>query len=131
MYIIDPGHCYEMQAYDGEGFSDSRFITFMKRLGPNYPGNSGVANAGTNCQEVLRILIDRCKYLNNQIPCEETTLVIAHLREALLLFEIRAARIKGHTYIHDGSPIESKVPCKTCGHIYPHSHLRQGITNGT
>ena len=54
MEIIDPGHCYKPDTYDGY---ITETIVFMKREGVNYPFNIG-HYAGTNCQEVLRILID-------------------------------------------------------------------------
>lgn len=104
MKIIDPGHCYEVDSYDGEM---NQLIDFMKRIGDKFPGNEGSSCPGTNCQELIRILIDRCKYLNNQIPCIET--------------EDRALRIKGLAPIIWPLEIENLSPCNICGHIYPHT----------
>lgn len=64
----------------------------MKRVGPGYPGNEAPAYGGTNIQEVLRVIIDRTKYLNNQIPCWVNVACILLYRLALNLLEYRAAK---------------------------------------
>jgi hypothetical protein len=92
----------------------------MKRIGDKYPGNEFPPNSGTNCQEVLRVEIDRAKYLYNQKPCDETTMIINLARQQIKLFENRALREKGLSYISWPVDIENLIPCKICGHIYPH-----------
>jgi hypothetical protein len=87
MDILDPGHDYEINNYDGSG---KQRITFLKREGEGYPGNIG-HYPGTNCQEVLRVLIDRIEYLDNQIPCNENKLILDNLKSAYWQFEKRAA----------------------------------------
>jgi len=91
MKVVDPGHTYIMRDIDGTGI---QYIQFVKREGDNYPGNTG-SRPGILCQEALRVLINRCEYLNNQIPCAETEAIIANLRAAFLAFEVRAARVRG------------------------------------
>lgn len=113
MKEIDQGHAYELDRYDGDG---AEHLTFMKREGVGYPGNVG-HYPGTNCQEVLRALIARAKYLNGQIPCEETTEAISHLRHALHLFERRAARRHGRVLYIPIEGIAEAATCKICGHI--------------
>lgn len=49
---------------------------------------------GVQTQEVLRVLIDRTKYLNGIIPCVESEEAIYHLRMALFQYEARAYRRK-------------------------------------
>jgi hypothetical protein len=122
MRIIEAGHHYELESYDignEEWVNDD--ITFMKRIGSHYPGNTGEAHPGTNCQEVLRVLIDRVKYLDDQIACSENKDILDYLRHALLRFEQRAARIrqKPLAYLADKGMcnIEDLPTCKTCGHI--------------
>lgn len=93
-------------------------IQFIKKIGENYPGNKGVPEDGTNCQEVLRVLIHRCIYLNNQFPCEETESIIENLRSSLYLFEVRAARIHGLNFPKNlQKDIENIIACRICGHI--------------
>lgn len=114
MKVIDPGHEYLLESYDGE--QENRLV-FMKREGEGYPFNVG-HYAGTNCQEVIRVLIDRVKYLQQQIPCDENVSVIAALRQVLLSFETRAAQRHGRVFPCDVRfEIEDRPTCKGCGHI--------------
>lgn len=125
MKIKDLGHCYSVDVYphDGQSVTNSEFtFQFIKRIGERFPGNTGEPRDGTNCQELLRVLIDRCIYLNKQIPCDETERIIEHLRIALMLFERRAERIKGYEPMVFEYPVEKIQPCKLCGHIYQHQH---------
>lgn len=114
MKVIDPGHKYELDSYDG---GESVRLTFVKREGEGYPFNAG-HYSGTNCQEVIRALIDRVKYLQSQIHCDENIFVIDYLRRALWQFEIRAAQRHGRRlpdfYLNE---IESQPTCAGCGHI--------------
>ena len=89
MLVIDPGHKYELRQL---GTIHPTYLTFVKRSGgaiqydTEYPG--------LQVQEVLRALIDRSIYLNEIIPCAETTSAIYHLRMALFEYEARAFRRK-------------------------------------
>lgn len=115
MRAITPGHLYELAEIDGDSKAELRFV---KRVGENYPGNEGAPHAGVTCQEVLRALIDRTKYLNNQINCAETQSITQLLRTALLLFEQRAAKRHDiHLEVELLNGIEHIEVCKICGHI--------------
>jgi hypothetical protein len=116
MKIIDPGHEYDLTIYDGND-SESQTLKFMKREGIGYPGNVG-SHPGTNCQEVLRVLINRSLYLNNQFPCWETTAAVESMRIALMLFELRSARRHGRELAYTDVEIELAPTCSTCGHIH-------------
>lgn len=120
MKVIDKGHDYEIDNYDGIG---KQRITFMKREGANYPFNVGHYK-GTNLQEVIRVLIDRVKYLNTQISCDENSRLIYSLRKNLLNLESRTARRHGWDLNPQVSNIEIEdIPvCKTCGHIQCKGH---------
>ncbi len=117
MRVIEPGHLYELGCLDDEGRSD-QFLRFVKRVGDKYPGNRAPAWSGTTLQEVMRALIDRARYVSGQIPCAETEAAIGLLEGALLLFEIRAKRVKGHML---DTPLLADVVdgaiCPTCGHV--------------
>jgi len=113
MKVIDAGHRYELRPFDG---GEVQALTFMKREGPGYPGNVG-HYGGTNCQEVLRALIDRMEYLQHQISCGETEGALFLLRQALWLFEGRAARRHGRLFDYPVAAIENEATCKRCGHI--------------
>lgn len=114
MYILDAGHIFRLAGYDG---GESQTLVFMKREGKKFPFNVG-SYGGTNCQEVIRALISRCKYLQSQIPCAETESIIGLLETALLLFEVRAARTKERSIdIPSLSLLSSLRTCDICGHL--------------
>lgn len=89
MQVIDPGHIYDMWQL---GADEPQRITFIKRSGgaikyeEEWPG--------VQVQEVLRVLIDRSKYLNEIINCTETQDAIWHMQMALFAYEARAYRRK-------------------------------------
>lgn len=113
MKILDAGHKYTLESYDG---GTPTTLTFMKREGENFPFNSG-HYGGTNCQEVLRALIDRSQYLQKQKPCAETEAIVASLQTALMLFELRAARLHGISLeLKDLDELVRVLPCNICGH---------------
>jgi hypothetical protein len=56
--------------------------------------SSDLLHGGTNCQEVIRALIDRVKHMDGILPCQENSEILRHLRLALSAFETRAIRRK-------------------------------------
>jgi predicted Zn-ribbon and HTH transcriptional regulator len=112
--ILDPGHRYLIEALDG---GEDQIIQFVKRVGPNYPGNQDPVG-GPITQEFIRAILDRCKYVNNQEPCIETETIISSLRTILMMFEVRAARCRGTAIelSHDYQ-IDNASTCPKCGHI--------------
>lgn len=127
MKILEAGHKYELDGYDG---SHPQELEFLKREGEGYPFNYG-KHGGTNCQEVLRALIDRSEYLQKQVPCYETESIIGLLKTALVLFETRAARRHGLTIDAESSQKFSSGPfCKQCGHLVcKHSGVNHAPNN--
>lgn len=120
MKIIDPGHEYLLEGVGDDLAASSQRIVFVKNEGDKYPGNVG-HHGGVITQEVLRVLIDRTKYLNAQGSCAETELALAAMRQALFWYEVRAARCRG-TYI-EGERIDAldNAPvCQVCGHNQCH-----------
>lgn len=113
MKVLDPGHVYLLDTLDGEALVSLRFV---KREGPGYPGNFG-HYPGTNIQEVLRALIDRMKYLNEQIPDKRNESVMVYLRNALFTLELRAAERHGRGIENFTFPLEEMPACTKCGHI--------------
>jgi hypothetical protein len=124
--VIDPGHRYELGTLDGSGLPYP--LQFVKRVGDKYPGNLPPAYPGTTMQEVLRALIERAQYVNRQIPCAETDAAIQLLGSALLLFEIRAKRVKGRT-LDAGSiaDVLSAETCPDCGHVQCLEHAETAM----
>lgn len=119
MKEVDLGHEYLLDSYDG---GKPIRLVFVKREGEGYPFNVG-HHPGTNCQEVIRALIARVKYLQQQVPCEENERVIADLRSCLWAFEQRAAKRHGRASVlpwqeqYQSVPVEEQPTCANCGHI--------------
>lgn len=85
---------------------------------------------GVLTQEVIRALIDRTEYLNNILPCEETSLALKSLRNAFFQFEARAWRRKrqglnGKNKNHDITEVPFDftdmldLPIGPDGHVIP------------
>lgn len=120
MKPLDPGHTYWLDILDIE--SDKRqgteLLRFVKRQGARYPGNRS-HYPGTNCQEVLRALIHRVKHLDSQAADPHNHPIIQHLRQALWLFESRAAQRYGRVLppLDEFDCIEEEPTCPGCAHI--------------
>ena len=122
MKVLDPGHEYELAILDDfENDLAPQHLRFVKRFGPGYPGNVN-SYAGTNLQEVLRVLIDRVQYLEAQISDPSNGMVIKNLRECILLLELRAADRHGRVLPNTRLDIENEPVCKMCGHIACEQH---------
>lgn len=114
MQILDAGHTYRLAGYDG---GKPQVLVFLKRDGEGFPFNEG-RHGGTNCQEVLRALINRTEFLASQVPCAETEAAIGCMKTALFLFEARAARRHGrHLDFNDLGAAMRLSACVQCGHI--------------
>lgn len=121
MKVIDQGHQYVVDTYDAVGRTRRQIIKFFKREGPAFPGNTG-RHPGTNCQELIRVLIDRVDYLNKQEPSEYNKNILACMRSSLVSFEFRAAeRHKLGKFMEKfwqaKKNIEELPTCSICGHI--------------
>lgn len=118
--ILDPGHRYWLDMLDIEGDrrQGAEMLTFVKRQGARYPGNLS-HYPGTNCQEVIRALIDRVKHLDSQISDPHNQPILEHLRSALWLFESRAAKRYGREFpaLEEFDCIEDEPTCAGCAHI--------------
>jgi len=114
--VVDPGHTYGMRIIDGQGWMP---LVFVKRDDPpeKYPGNEG-HYPGVIIQEVLRALIDRVKYLDNQVSAPENDDILIHLRESFWSLERRAHRRHGSAIPVLSKHIEEYEPCSKCGHIF-------------
>ncbi len=123
--VLDKGHRYELLSLDDDeqiGNFTGRFyqtLTFVKRCDlqnpERFPGNEN-AYPGTTVQSVVRALLERLRYLQNQIWSLENVFVIFCLRCVLWLMEFRAARRHGHTYWKSLTFAETEPLCQKCGH---------------
>ena len=91
MNVIVAGHRYRVQSFENKGAYE--LIQFIHKE-PKQEGSSEFVTVcdGTTNEEVLKVLIDRMKYLNNKIECDENKQVISHLEESLKLLEERTAK---------------------------------------
>ncbi|RDJ35415.1 MAG: hypothetical protein DWQ19_11405 [Crenarchaeota archaeon] len=122
MRILDAGHVYEIDCIDGE---EAQKLSFVKREGPGYPFNKG-SHPGTNVREVIRCLIDRTKYLNNQKPCAETESALECLKTALFLYEARAARRHNrHLKLASTNELMYREVCDGCKHVGCEGHCSE------
>ena len=131
MRIIDPGHAYILETYDQTASKEIlkvyETLTFVKREGDMYPGNIG-RYPGTNAQEVLRCLIDRIVYLNQQIPSIINQYVLSNLRWSIYWLEFRAAERHNRVLqfpVENIYRIEQVPTCPTCGHIECSGHRKE------
>lgn len=118
MIVVDPGHTYLLDHLDGDNQS---ILAFVKREGEGFPGNVG-HHEGTNMQEVLRALIDRVQYLDDQISSPHNYQVLWHLRACIQNLEQRAAERHGlpasAAYnLWKDTFVEDLPTCHHCGHI--------------
>jgi hypothetical protein len=114
MQVKDPGHEYLFDlTLDGDA---PQYLMFVKREGEGYPGNVG-HHPGVTSQEVIRALIDRAEYVNNQIPCPETAASIELLKMVIYLYEKRAALRHGRPINFTVDEAAAGPGCFYCGHV--------------
>lgn len=118
MKVLDSGHTYELTHLDGLN-QNGNYLCFVKRYDPQdstkFPGNYN-SYPGTTSQEVIRCLLDRARYVQNQKWCLENIVVIQCLRIALWSLEFRASRKHKKIYFKTLNYAEKSVMCPICGH---------------
>jgi hypothetical protein len=112
MVVVDPGHEYLLTSLDGD--QENRLV-FVKREGIGYPGNVG-HHPGTTMQEVLRALVERANYVNNQIRHEDTTTATELMMLAVYYLEKRAAERHGRNPPDMMDSVYGDT-CQKCGHV--------------
>lgn len=85
MQVIDPGHRYTLHGKDGE----LQTLHFFKDNEIHDTGHDGVL-----CQELLRVLLHRVEYLEDEVPAPENKIIHEALITAFIAFETRALRRK-------------------------------------
>jgi hypothetical protein len=103
MKIVIPGHLYELDHLDGEAKEKLQFVD----------RDHGRDAEGTFNQEVLRVLIDRVKFLNSEKTWEGNAQILYHLRMALVLHETRALCRK----VEKGKLQPESLPVGNDGHF--------------
>ena|SRR3990167_2465661 len=92
MKVIEEGHVYELEDMEGADHTeDGQTLTFIKKVYQESTGELATIHNGTTNEEVLRVLIDRIKFLQAKMPCRENAIVITKLEECLMWLEKRTA----------------------------------------
>jgi len=78
--ILDKNHVYEVTNTDGHTKS---IISFMKK------DEAGNVTPGITNEDVIRVLINRLRGLNNEFPCNENKVAIKGLAVALQALQRR------------------------------------------
>ncbi len=117
MKVLDEGHNYLLNNLDG--LQSQQILTFVKRCDlentKKFPGNFN-SYPGTTLQNVIRALLNRMRYLQNQIYAPENSLIIFFLKSSLWLLEFRAARRHKRNYFKSLKFAEFSPMCPKCGH---------------
>jgi len=125
--ILDPGHLYKLGSIDGQY---PQVLQFVKRYDPQnpwkFPGNNN-CYPGTTLQIVIRALLDRIKYLQNQVWCLENSIIKKLLQLTLWLLEIRAARRHKRSYWHGLRFAAESSICMICGHTVCDHKYKYGL----
>lgn len=82
MRVLEPGHTYSLDGLKQDGHQTLKFYQDPKH-------NYGKSQQGCSNQEVLRCLIDRVLFLDEQCPHKMNDEIVEHLRRALVLHEMR------------------------------------------
>jgi len=94
MKVLDPGHRYSLSVLDiKDELPYTCHLQFVKRIGEKFPGNQPPAEPGTTVQKVLRAVVDRLAYVNNQQPHQDTREAQLFVEMAIWHLERRAAII--------------------------------------
>ena len=94
MKCTEPGHTYELEDSVWQpGTNPVQTLQFIHKEEDN--GELVSLENGTTNEEVLRVLIDRMKWLQDKLSCNENALVIRNLEQSLMLLERRTnGRVK-------------------------------------
>lgn len=74
MKVIEEGHIYQLESYEGMINQELKFISKKDGL---------IVHDGTTNEEVVKVLIDRITTLQNNLPCIENVLAVMYLEYVL------------------------------------------------
>lgn len=89
MKVLTPGHFYELAPFESGKLAAPNHLQFIHKEQNPETGELETHVNGTTNEEVLAVLIDRMKFLNDKFPCRENSIVITKLEEALMWLEKR------------------------------------------
>lgn len=83
MIAVEAGHRYELTGVGG----DIQTLQFIQK--EEWDGELVTVIDGTTNEEVIAVLIDRIKHLNEKLPSEHNEEAVKHLEAALAALEAR------------------------------------------
>jgi len=108
MKVLREGYTYRLDSMEG---TNPQFLQFIEKL----PGHDSMKKSpsdqqfttvrdGTTNEEVLAVLIDRLKYLQEKLPCDENILVIENLETALYILNERTRKRQAQQVENTSNP---------------------------
>jgi hypothetical protein len=89
MKVLVPGHLYVLENFENPE-KEGQTIQFIEKVPVSENSTElKTISDGTTNEELLKVEIDRLKYLNIKFPCRENSIVITKLEEALMWLEKR------------------------------------------
>lgn len=97
MQELRRGHNYSLDYFENKQ-TKGQVIQFIEKE-PKTEGSTELVTLydGTTNEEVLAMLINRMKYLQEKFPCRENAIVITKLEESLMWLEKRTADRKARS----------------------------------
>jgi hypothetical protein len=90
MKILTPGHKYELDNFEAKD-KPGQTIQFIEKKEIPATRQLQTVNDGTTNEEVLKMLIDRLRFLGEKLASRENSLAVTKCEEALLWLEKRTA----------------------------------------
>lgn len=91
MKVIVAGHLYQLSNFENTDAPGQELQFIHKEPVENGSAILKTLADGTTNEEVLEVLIDRMKFLQNAFPCSENEIVITKLEESLMWLNKRTA----------------------------------------
>lgn len=91
MKVLNPGHDYELANFEDPSVPGQTLKFINKHVSPVDNTVLETVHDGTTNEEVLAMLVDRLKFLQDKFPCRENYIAIEKLDEALLWLNKRTA----------------------------------------
>ncbi len=89
MNIKTVGHVYELANFENPEVIQTISFIHKEPMETISDGRLVTVSDGTTNEEVLDMLVDRIRFLNNKLPCQENLDVIGHLLEAIEILNKR------------------------------------------
>lgn len=106
MKILQAGHKYELANFENP--ASGQTIQFIEKA-PTAPGSPTLTTVsdGTTNEEVLKMLIDRMKFLSSKLASRESSIAITKFEEGLHWLQARTAARKAAGVEGTNAPVPS------------------------